>query len=109
MSDFTSGFWSVFVASATVIGIAACLLLLWVTARKKVVSMLKEQGLLSKVESHVNNVGVHGKCDTDIEPMVSRQWFVKIEPLAKDAIRVVEEGRITFLPENWTKTESFAQ
>ena len=63
-------------------------------ARKKVVEMLREQGLLVKVEDHVHNVGVHGKCDTDIEPMVSRQWFVKIEPLATPAIEAVRNGDV---------------
>jgi len=73
-------------------------------ARKKVVELLREQGHLAKVESHVNNVGVHGKCDTDIEPMVSRQWFVKIEPLAQPAIEAVRSGAVQIVPQSWEST-----
>ena len=73
-------------------------------ARKKVVEKLKESGHLAKVESHTNNVGVHGKCDTDIEPMISRQWFVKIEPLAQPAIEAVRNGTITITPQTWEAT-----
>jgi valyl-tRNA synthetase len=73
-------------------------------ARKKVVELLKEQGQLVKVESHTNNVGVHGKCDTDIEPMVSRQWFVKIEPLAGPAVEAVRSGAVQIVPQSWEST-----
>ena len=73
-------------------------------ARKKVLEKLKESGHLAKTESHVNNVGVHGKCDTDIEPMVSRQWFVKIEPLAKPAIEAVRNGAVQIHPQTWEAT-----
>ncbi|HEX6096395.1 MAG TPA: valine--tRNA ligase [Thermoanaerobaculia bacterium] len=73
-------------------------------ARKKVVEMLRESGQLAKVESHTNNVGVHGKCDTDIEPMVSRQWFVKIEPLATPAIEAVRSGAVQIIPQTWEAT-----
>ncbi|MEO8382943.1 MAG: valine--tRNA ligase [Acidobacteriota bacterium] len=73
-------------------------------ARKRVVDLLTEQGYLVKVEDHPHNVGVHGKCDTDIEPMVSLQWFVKIEPLAKPAIEAVRSGAITITPETWEST-----
>ena len=73
-------------------------------ARKKIVALLKEQGQLVKVESHTNNVGVHGKCDTDIEPMVSRQWFVKIEPLATPAIEAVRSGAVQIVPQTWEAT-----
>jgi len=73
-------------------------------ARKKVVELLREQGALVKVEEHLHNIGVHGKCDTDIEPMVSRQWFVKIEPLAAPAIEVVRNGTIQILPQTWEAT-----
>jgi valyl-tRNA synthetase len=73
-------------------------------ARKKVVQLLEEQGFLVKVEDHLHNVGVHGKCDTDIEPMVSRQWFVKIEPLAKPAIDAVRDGTIQIVPPAWEST-----
>ncbi|HET8772920.1 MAG TPA: valine--tRNA ligase [Thermoanaerobaculia bacterium] len=73
-------------------------------ARKKVVERLRESGQLAKVESHTNNVGVHGKCDTDIEPMVSRQWFVKIEPLATPAIEAVRSGAVQIIPQTWEST-----
>src|SRR5215212_9466800 len=73
-------------------------------ARTKVVAMLEEQGFLVKIEDHLQNVGVHGRCDTDIEPMISRQWFVKIEPLAKPAIDVVRNGTIRIIPQTWEPT-----
>lgn len=73
-------------------------------ARTKVVDMLREQELLMKIEEHLHNVGVHGKCDTDIEPMVSRQWFVKIAPLAAPAIEAVRNGTITITPQSWEAT-----
>ena len=53
---------------------------------------------------HQHAVGTCQRCSTVVEPLVSTQWFVKIEPLAKEAIRVVEDGQVRFLPENWTKT-----
>jgi len=73
-------------------------------ARKKIVEKLRESGHLAKVENHANNVGVHGKCDTDIEPMVSRQWFVKIEPLATPAIEAVRSGAVQITPQTWEST-----
>ncbi|HEV7240474.1 MAG TPA: valine--tRNA ligase [Thermoanaerobaculia bacterium] len=73
-------------------------------ARKKIVEMLREQGFLVKVEDHLHNIGVHGKCDTDIEPMVSRQWFVKIEPLAQPAIEAVRSGAVQIVPQAWEAT-----
>jgi valyl-tRNA synthetase len=73
-------------------------------ARKKIVKMLEEQGYLAKVEEHLHNVGVHGKCDTDIEPMISRQWFVKIAPLAEPAIEAVRNGTIRIFPQAWEAT-----
>src|SRR5205807_1271759 len=58
-------------------------------ARLKVLEKLRELGLLRDTKDYTNAVGFHGKCDTIIEPMISRQWFVKIEPLARPAIDVV--------------------
>jgi len=72
-------------------------------ARAGVVAQLEREGLLDKVEPHQHKVGTCQRCSTVIEPIVSRQWFVKVEPLAKEAIRVVEEGKIRFVPENWAK------
>ena len=73
-------------------------------ARARIVEQLEQEGLLEKVVDHQHAVGTCQRCSTVVEPLVSTQWFVKIEPLAKEAIRVVEEGKIRFLPENWTKT-----
>jgi valyl-tRNA synthetase len=73
-------------------------------ARKRVVKLLEESGALSGVKDYVHSVGVHEKCDTDIEPMISRQWFVKIEPLAKPAIDAVRNGDIQILPQAWEAT-----
>jgi len=69
-------------------------------ARKAVVEALKEKGLLVKVDEHYQNrVGVCYKCGTVIEPMLMQQWFVNMQPLAKDAISVLEAGEITFYPD----------
>jgi valyl-tRNA synthetase len=73
-------------------------------ARKRVIQDLDGLGLLQKVEPYALNVGKCQRCKTVVEPLVSTQWFVKIKPLAEPAIRVVEEGRIQFIPENWSKT-----
>lgn len=72
--------------------------------RAKVVEKLKELGYLVKVEDYTHAVGHCYRCKTVIEPHLSWQWFVKIEPLAREAIRAVEEKRIVFIPENWTRT-----
>jgi valyl-tRNA synthetase len=73
-------------------------------ARAAVVDRLEGEGLLEKVVDHQHAVGTCQRCSTVVEPLVSTQWFVKVGPLAKEAIRVVEEGQVRFLPENWTKT-----
>ena len=72
-------------------------------ARKKVLKMLQEQGLLEKTEDHEHAVGHCYRCHTVIEPYLSDQWFVKMQPLAQEAIQVVEEGKVRFQPERWTK------
>ena len=72
--------------------------------REKVLSRLEEMGLLEKTEDYQHAVGHCYRCQTVIEPHLSWQWFVRVEPLAKEAIRVVEEGKIEFIPSNWTKT-----
>jgi valyl-tRNA synthetase len=74
------------------------------TARQNVLEKLREQGLLRDTKDYTNAVGFHGKCDTIIEPMISRQWFVKIEPLARPAIDVVRDGTIQILPQTWEAT-----
>ncbi len=73
-------------------------------AREAVLADLEADGYLVKTEAHVYNVGTCYRCGTTIEPMVSLQWFVKMEPLAKPAIEAVEEGTIRFEPERFTKT-----
>ena len=70
-------------------------------ARKRIVEALESAGLLDKVEPHTLAIGRHDRCETIIEPYLSQQWFVKMKPLAEPAVRVVEEGRITFYPERW--------
>jgi valyl-tRNA synthetase len=72
--------------------------------RAKVVERLTELGLLVKVEDHDHAVGHCYRCKSVIEPHLSWQWFVRIKPLADEAIRVVESGEIEFIPANWTKT-----
>lgn len=62
-------------------------------ARERIVEDLKNLGLLLKVEDHVHNVGHCYRCDTVVEPLLSKQWFVKMEPLAKPALEVVKEGK----------------
>ena len=73
-------------------------------ARKEIVERLRETQMLVKVEAHLHNVGVHERCDTDIEPMISRQWFVKIEPLAKPAIEAVRSSAVQIIPQAWEAT-----
>lgn len=71
--------------------------------RKALVEELKRLGLLEKIEDISHSVGHCYRCDTVIEPMVSKQWFVKMKPLARPAIQVVDDGRIKFVPERFTK------
>ncbi|WP_127135654.1 valine--tRNA ligase [Veillonella sp. 3913] len=73
-------------------------------ARKQVVTELEAQGLLEKVEEHGHSVGHCSRCNTTVEPMVSKQWFVSMEPLAKPALEVVRDKSIEFVPERFTKT-----
>ena len=72
--------------------------------RKAIVKDLEERGYLVKVEPYNHNVGTCYRCHNDVEPLISAQWFVKMEPLAKEAIRVVQDGTIKFVPERFTKT-----
>lgn len=72
--------------------------------REKVIEKLKQLGYLVKVEDYSHAVGHCYRCKTIIEPHLSWQWFVRIEPLAKEAIKAVEDGKIVFIPENWAKT-----
>ena len=73
-------------------------------ARKQMVKDLEELGLLVKTVPHSHNVGTCQRCHTVIEPMISRQWYVKMEPLAKPAIEAVRSEKIKFVPERFSKT-----
>jgi valyl-tRNA synthetase len=72
--------------------------------RKRVVDKLQDLGLLLKIEDYSHQVGHCYRCKTIIEPHLSWQWFVRTGPLAKEAIRVVEDGTIQFIPANWAKS-----
>ena len=73
-------------------------------ARKAIVADLEEQGYLVKVEDHAHNVGTCYRCHNDVEPIISAQWFVKMKPLAEEALRVVKEGETKFVPDRFSKT-----
>ena len=73
-------------------------------ARKAIVADLEAEGYLVKVEDYSHNVGTCYRCHSDVEPISSEQWFVKMAPLAKEAIRVVEDGEVKFVPERFSKT-----
>ena len=72
--------------------------------RKALVKDLEEQGYLVKTEPYSHNVGTCYRCHNDVEPLISAQWFVKMKPLAEEAIRVVKDGTIEFVPERFSKT-----
>ncbi len=71
--------------------------------REKVVEDLKELGLIDRIESYGHNVGHCHRCKSIIEPTLSDQWFVKIKPMAEEAIKAVEEGRTKIIPKKWEK------
>ncbi len=73
-------------------------------ARKAIVKDLEEAGLLVKVEDHSHNVGQCYRCGTTVEPIISKQWFVKMKPLAEPAIDAVKSGASKFVPERFSKT-----
>ncbi len=72
--------------------------------RKAVIADLEELGLLEKVEDYSHNVGTCYRCGTDVEPLISAQWFVKMAPLAEEALRVVKDGEVKFVPDRFAKT-----
>ncbi len=72
-------------------------------ARKQMVKDLEELGLLVKVKPHTHNVGTHDRCNTVIEPIISKQWYVKMESLAKPAIEAVKSKETKFVPERFDK------
>lgn len=71
--------------------------------RKKIIEDLEEKGYLQKVDSYRHSIGHCYRCDTVIEPYLSKQWFVKIEELAKPAIDAVETDKTAFVPKRWSK------
>ncbi|MEN6401805.1 MAG: valine--tRNA ligase [Armatimonadia bacterium] len=71
--------------------------------RKQVVSDLEELGLLEKIDSHTHSVGHCQRCRTVVEPLVSEQWFLKMEPLAAKGLAAVQSGEVRFVPERWSK------
>ena len=73
-------------------------------ARKAIVEDLEKEGAIVKIEDYSHNVGVCYRCHSSIEPKVSKQWFVKMEPLAKPAIGCVKNGEVKFVPERFDKT-----
>ncbi len=73
-------------------------------ARKQILADLEDQGYLGKVDDHAHNVGTCYRCHNDVEPIISAQWFVKMQPLAEEAIRVVKEGETKFVPDRFSKT-----
>jgi len=72
-------------------------------ARERILHDLAEAGLLARTADHVNRVGRCYRCDTVIEPYLSDQWFVRMEPLARPALDVLRDGTIRFYPDRWTK------
>ncbi|HVT03498.1 MAG TPA: valine--tRNA ligase, partial [Thermoanaerobaculia bacterium] len=73
-------------------------------ARRVVIEQLQNQGLLREIKHHLHAVGFCAKCDTVVEPMISRQWFVKIAPLAGPATEAVRNRTITIIPQSWEAT-----
>ena len=73
-------------------------------ARKRVVADLEAAGLLEKVDDYANAVGECYRCKTVIEPYMSKQWYVSVQPLAKEAIAAVQDGRTRIIPQQWEKT-----
>ena len=72
-------------------------------ARNAIIGDLSDQNFLLRTKDHEHNVGKCQRCGTTIEPLLSEQWFVKMKPLAQEAIKAVHDGRIKFIPERWEK------
>ena len=73
-------------------------------ARKAIVKELEEEGYLVRIEAHKHNVGTHDRCHTTVEPMVKKQWFVKMSEMAKPAIEAVKNGDLRFVPGHFDRT-----
>jgi valyl-tRNA synthetase len=74
-----------------------------IEARKKILQDLEAQGLFVRRDSHLHAVGHCYRCDTVVEPYLSKQWFVKMQPLAEKALKAHEQGKTVFYPDRWTK------
>ncbi|MDP8253533.1 MAG: valine--tRNA ligase [Candidatus Kaelpia aquatica] len=72
-------------------------------AREKIIEDLEKQDLVEKIEPYINSIGHCYRCDTVVEPYISWQWFVKMKPLAKEAIKVVKNKEVKFFPPRWEK------
>ena len=72
-------------------------------AREKIVGMLEYNHFLLRTKDYEHNVGKCQRCGTTIEPLLSEQWFVKMKPLAEEAVKAVKDGRIKFVPQRWEK------
>ena len=73
-------------------------------ARKAIVKELEEGGYLVRIENHEHNVGTHDRCHTTVEPMIKKQWFVKMNEMAKPAIEAVKNGDLSFVPGHFDRT-----
>ena len=73
-------------------------------ARKQIVAELEKEGLLVRIEDYSHNVGTHDRCKTTIEPLIKKQWFVKMDELIKPAVEAVKNGDIKLIPERMEKT-----
>ena len=69
--------------------------------REKVVEDLKAAGLLEKVEPYIHSVAKCYRCGTNIEPLVSEQWFIKMGDIAKNAVNAINSGQVRFHPDSW--------
>lgn len=72
-------------------------------ARKIIVKELTEGGYIVDIKDYVHTIGIHDRCNSPIEPLISKQWFIKMKPLADEALRVVKEGELKIIPEKWQK------
>jgi len=73
-------------------------------ARKRIVADLESQGLLERITDHTSMIPKGDRSNVVVEPMLTDQWYVRVKPLAEPAIAAVEDGRVKFVPENWSKT-----
>jgi len=72
-------------------------------AREKVVEDLEKGGFLVEIKDYIHSIGIHDRCNKPIEPMISKQWFIKMKPLADLGLKAVREENIKIIPEKWEK------